>query len=63
MTKPEKDAAELLATRVAGGLNSMTEEQRAHVLGLLALEFCAACGGKAPSVCRCGEARSNDGRL
>lgn len=52
MTIAEQNAADLLATRVAGGLNQMTAEQRVRVLCLLHAQFCATCGVEPPK-CRC----------
>lgn len=54
MTKAELDAADLLATRVAGGLNQMTVEQRRRVFQLLRFEFCDFCvNGEANGAARC----------
>lgn len=62
MSKPETDAVDLLATRVAGGLLTMKDEQRARFFTLLALEFCPQCGARFG--CGCAYPRSADnGRL
>lgn len=57
MTPAEQNAVDLLATRVAGGLNQMTVEQRQRFFDLMRAEFCDFCtsgrrNGAARCICR-----------